>query len=139
MMSGLRSQCESTMTWVSLRSGMASTGRWVMAHTPHAQAAPTKAKTRNLFRTEAPMIRLIIEAPRPARGNGHATAPVASILRGILLKLSLAFFRTERERLAFIFRSVLAVPRALGVQLHATSRITAGSDFSVGVVRNNSC
>src|ERR1700686_5511838 len=110
-----------------------------MAHAPHPQAAPTSAKTRNLFRTEAPIIRLIIDAPRPVKGNGSATDLIAGILRGIQFEFFLALFRTERERLASILRGIPMIAQVLGVQRRATNRIIARSDFSFGVVRNNSC
>src|SRR5260221_4987580 len=50
------------MTCVSLRSGMASSGRCIMDQAPQVQAAATSAKTRYLFLTENSMIRLIIRA-----------------------------------------------------------------------------
>src|ERR1700680_1020875 len=62
MMSGLRSQRDKIMTWVSLRSGMASRGRCIMDQAPQAQAAATSTKTRYLFLTENSIIRLIIRA-----------------------------------------------------------------------------
>src|ERR1700680_2510173 len=62
MMSGLRSQRDKIMTWVSLRSGMASSGRCIMDQAPQVQAAATSTKTRYLFLTESSMIRLIIRA-----------------------------------------------------------------------------
>src|ERR1700730_2363087 len=68
-MSGLRSQRDRMMTWVSLRSGMASSGRCIMDQAPQAQAAATSAKTRNLFFTENSITRLSISAS--ARAQKH--------------------------------------------------------------------
>src|ERR1700674_3060776 len=67
MMSGLRSQRDKIMTWVSLRSGMASRGRCIMDQAPQVQAAATSAKTRYLFFTDNSIIRLIIHASVRAR------------------------------------------------------------------------
>src|SRR6202035_3725154 len=67
MMSGLRSQRDRMMTWVSLRSGMASSGRCIMDQAPQAQAAATSAKTRNLFFTENSITRLSISASARAQ------------------------------------------------------------------------
>src|SRR5207244_8817231 len=49
IMSGLRSQRERIMTWVSLKSGVASSGRRAIDQAPQKQAAATTANTRNLF------------------------------------------------------------------------------------------
>src|SRR5260370_18430948 len=48
------------MTWVSLRSGVASSGTVVIAHQPATHAAATTAQTRILLLTEKSMIRLIM-------------------------------------------------------------------------------
>src|ERR1700751_2812768 len=50
------------MTWVSLRSGMASSATRCMDHQPATQAANTSAKTTTLFSTEKSMMRLIMGA-----------------------------------------------------------------------------
>src|ERR1700730_15220980 len=73
MMSGLRSQRERMMTWVWLRSGVASRGRCIMDQAPHTHAMPTRANTRNLFLTEKLMMRLIIAGLRvvESRGGSH--------------------------------------------------------------------
>src|SRR3977135_275111 len=79
MMSGLRSQRERMMTWVSLRSGVASRGNCIMDQAPHTHAMPTRANTRNLFLTEALMMRLIIARPRVVESRG-----ASHLLLGIL-------------------------------------------------------
>src|SRR5438309_1123430 len=61
-MYGLRDQRDKMMTWVSLRSGVASSGRCVMDQAPQAQAAATSANTRYLFLTENSIIRLSMRA-----------------------------------------------------------------------------
>src|SRR5512143_1710671 len=48
------------MTWVSLRSGMASRGTRRSDHAPKTAAAPTISRTRALFRTEKSMTRAIM-------------------------------------------------------------------------------
>src|SRR5579871_3181015 len=60
MMSGLRSQREYTITCVSLRSGMASSGMCRIDQTPAATPTATNRKIANLFRAENSMTRLII-------------------------------------------------------------------------------
>src|ERR1700704_3250801 len=82
MMSGLRSQRERMMTWVSLRSGVASRGKCIMDQTPHIHAMPTRAKTRNLFLTEALMMRLIIAGPRVVESRGGASHLLLGIVGG---------------------------------------------------------
>ena len=68
MMSGLRSQREYTITWVSLRSGMASSGTCRMDHQPATQAARVSAKTRKRFFAQNSTIAPIMQAP----GGGRA-------------------------------------------------------------------
>src|SRR5512138_3473777 len=48
------------MTWVSERSGMASSGRWRMDHHPMMDAAVTTRMTMSLLFAEKSMIRLIM-------------------------------------------------------------------------------
>jgi hypothetical protein len=43
---------------------VASRGKCIIDHVPQMQAAATNAKTRNLFRTENVMSRLIIRVPQ---------------------------------------------------------------------------
>src|ERR1700741_5134750 len=100
MMSGLRSHRERMMTWVSLRSGVASSGRCIIDHAPQMQAAATNAKTRNLFRTEKPMTRLIILTPRSGIGCGLYF--VIQIFGRIRLELVSALVRAKCERLAVV-------------------------------------
>ncbi len=50
------------MTWVSLRSGVASRGSVTIAHHPAMQARAMVANTASLCSTEKSMIRLIIMA-----------------------------------------------------------------------------
>src|SRR5947209_8125586 len=88
MMSGLRSQRDKMMTCVSLKSGMASSGRCIIDHAPHVQAAATRANTRNLFLTENSMIRLIIYASvrvHVARIEGLAERDMHG--RGVLIRI----------------------------------------------------
>src|ERR1017187_4539368 len=59
-MSGLWSQREETITWVSLRSGSASSGTVRIAHRPPMMAAATRMSTTILFLAENSMIALII-------------------------------------------------------------------------------
>src|SRR6266705_6991976 len=99
-MSGLRSQRERMMTWVSLRSGVASSGKCIIDHVPHTHAAATNAKIKNLFRTENVMSRLIIRAPRS--GIRGAPQPVVDVLRGILQELIVALIRAEDIGLAAV-------------------------------------
>src|ERR1051326_525349 len=59
-MSGLRSHREYTITCVSLRSGIASSGMVRMDHQPAATAAATSVNTTSLLRPENSMIVLIM-------------------------------------------------------------------------------
>src|SRR5882672_6014413 len=95
MMSGLRSQRERIMTWVSLRSGIASNGRRVADHAPQKQLAATRAKIRNLFLIEKSMIRLIIRASMRARNFrevAYLRSCVCMLDRNLLVLFS-GFFR----------------------------------------------
>src|SRR6516164_8708111 len=58
-MSGLRSQWEYTITCVSLRSGIASSGTVLTDHTPAMTAAVTVMKTSRRLRAEKSMMALI--------------------------------------------------------------------------------
>src|SRR5579862_2315905 len=69
MMSGPRSQREYTITWVSLRSGMASRGMVFMDHTPAAAANNMSMNTANLLRAENSIIRLIMSVSPASRGH----------------------------------------------------------------------
>src|SRR5690348_652210 len=100
MMSGLRSQRDRMMTWVSLRSGVASRGKCVIDHVPQMHAAATKAKMRNLFRTEKLMRRLIILASRS--GLCRASQPIFCILCGILQEFLMVLVRAENKSLSTI-------------------------------------
>src|SRR5712692_10260523 len=61
MMSGLRSQREYTITCVSLKSGIASSGTCCIDHHPASTAPATKTNTMNRFVPESSMRRLIIK------------------------------------------------------------------------------
>src|SRR5215510_3426905 len=127
MMSGLRSQRERIITWVSLRSGVASSGRWNMAHVPQMQAAATKAKMRNLFRTENPMTRLVILAPRS--GNGGAPYPGVRVFVGILVKLALALVRAKNKGLVAVALRMSGGQSLLAIHRHSAHRIECHADF----------
>src|SRR5262245_37240111 len=62
MMSGLRSQREKTITCVSERSGIASSGIFLIVQLAAASATAVKISTRNLLRALNSMIRSIIGA-----------------------------------------------------------------------------
>ena len=59
MMSGLRSHREYTITCVSLKSGIASSGTFLIDHTPNAVANAVVRMTRNRLLAENSMMRLI--------------------------------------------------------------------------------
>ena len=63
MMSGLRSQREYTITCVSDRSGIASSGTRRIDQTAIATASPVSASTRNLLRAENSMRRSTMIGP----------------------------------------------------------------------------
>src|SRR5690349_1015726 len=69
MMSGLRSQREYTITCVSLKAGMASSGRLWRAHQPVTAAAATRRKTSKRLRAENSMTVLIMIGSRRHRGS----------------------------------------------------------------------
>ncbi len=48
------------MTWVSLRSGIASSGTCLSDQAPTTAAAATSSRTRNLFLSEKSMMRVIM-------------------------------------------------------------------------------
>src|ERR1700740_1370686 len=93
MMSGLRSQRDRMMTWVSLRSGVASSGRCIIDHVPQRHAAATNAKIKYLLRTEKVMRRLIILPPR--RRVRSASQFFLQVLGRVLLEFFVAFVGTE--------------------------------------------
>src|SRR5438105_3818283 len=114
-MSGLRSQREYTITCVSLRSGIASSGMCVIDHVPPATAAPTRRKIRNLLRAENSMMRLIMLM-------FPGTCGVSRVRRsgGRLLELAL---RIDQE----VARSYDPLPRLKAAQnLHAITQPFAG-------------
>src|SRR5512141_1139488 len=96
MMSELLTQREYAMTWVSLRSGIASRATCFKDHHPATEASATRIKTTILFLTEKSMMRSIIP------GLGHhlvshvfLRSRVFCIPRRILAELSLAYVGTE--------------------------------------------
>src|SRR5215469_14408827 len=121
MMSGLRSQRERMMTWVSLRSGVASSGKCIIDHVPQMQAAATSAKIRNLFRTEKPIIRLIILMPRSGIGCGLYS--VIQIFGGVRLELIAALVRAESKSLAVVRLRVPTRHGLIPIDGHATNRV----------------
>src|ERR1035437_2287354 len=64
MMSGLRSHLEYTITWVSERSGMASSFVFFIACQPKSTATPTNRSTRNFRRAENSISLLIMGSLR---------------------------------------------------------------------------
>src|SRR5215469_12819615 len=121
MMSGLRSQRERMMTWVSLRSGVASSGRCIIDHVPQIEAAATNAKIRNLFRTEKPIIRLIILVPRSGIGCGLHF--VIQIFRGLRLELVTALIRAENKGFAVVRLRVPARDCLIPIDGHSTNGV----------------
>src|ERR1700730_17675675 len=87
MMSGLRSQRERMMTWVSLRSGVASRGRCIMDQAPHTHAMPTTANTRNLLLTEKLMIRLLHAGPRVVESRGASHLVLRIVGGGLFFRM----------------------------------------------------
>src|SRR6266542_4728382 len=69
-MSGLRSQREYTITCVSLRSGIASSGTARIDCTPATTATPTSTNTMKRFFAENSMMASITAVPRVRRGRG---------------------------------------------------------------------
>src|SRR5215831_2807434 len=133
MMSGLRSQRERMITWVSLRSGVASSGRCIIAQVPQIQAAATKAKIRNLFRTENPIRRLVIRSPR-SLASGHLHLAV-SVPGRVLLKFLLALVGTKCKGLTVIVLRVTAGLSFACIYRHAADRIDrhAGATAQAGI------
>src|ERR1700724_3187663 len=122
-MSGLRSHRERMMTWVSLRSGVASSGRFIIDQAPQKQAMATSAKTRNLFLTEKSMIRLIIAAPQCALEYGGTPYFFTRIPGRIQSKLFLTLFRAEPGGFAGIFLDVAARLSRVRIHRHAADWI----------------
>src|SRR2546429_2028154 len=58
MMSGLRSQRHRMVTWVSLKSGVASSGKCIITQAPHRQPAATSERMRSLLLAQKPMRRV---------------------------------------------------------------------------------
>src|SRR5581483_48365 len=71
MMSGLRSHLEYTITWVSLRSGIASSGIFCIEYQPATTAAAISRKTATRLCAENSMILLIMLS---SRGSGPDAA-----------------------------------------------------------------
>src|ERR1035441_6634284 len=78
MISGLRSHWKKTIPCVSLRSGIASSGRWPTDQMPATTAQAARINTRKRLRAENSMTRSIMTL---ARGrNGHCrTRPQAAL------------------------------------------------------------
>src|ERR1700746_861082 len=121
MMSGLRSQRDRMMTCVSLRSGVASSGKCIIDQAPQIQAAATNAKSKNLLRPEKPIIRLIILAPCSAVGCGLYL--VIQVFRRIGFELVATLVRAERDRLSVVRLGVTAGGRFITIENHAANRI----------------
>ena len=58
MMSGLRSHRHKMVTWVSLKSGVASSGKCIITQAPHRQPAATSERMRSLLLAQKPMRRV---------------------------------------------------------------------------------
>src|SRR5256885_17034577 len=58
MMSGLRSQRHRMVTWVSLKSGVASSGKCIITQAPHRQPTATSERMRSLLLAQKPMRRV---------------------------------------------------------------------------------
>src|ERR1700687_5355837 len=108
------------MTWVSLRSGVASSGTVIIAHQPTRQPPTPRAQTRSLFSTEKSMMWLIMAGSLMAGRQ---------IPLGILLKLVLATLRTEGVGRSAIRRGVARHLGFILVDIHA-----AGGIFGCGGV-----
>src|SRR3954471_16694700 len=67
MRSGLRSHCEYTMTWVSPRSGSASSATWRIDHHPAIAAVSAIATTATRCFADRSMMRLIMAASAASR------------------------------------------------------------------------
>src|ERR1700757_76982 len=85
------------MTWVSLRSGMASSGTRSMDHQPAMQAASTSAKTTTLFSTEKSIMRLITGASRPVRRRvqPHGVRVFIAVAFRVIVEIAFTAIRTE--------------------------------------------
>src|SRR5262252_9370339 len=93
-MSGLRSQREYTITWVSLRSGMASSGTLRIDQMPATTATVTRRNTTKRFFAENSIIALITAVSfmrrlrrRLGRGRGRVCGLAQSGRRGFELAL----------------------------------------------------
>ena len=82
------------MTWVSERSGIASSGAWRMDHQPRSAAAATVAKTTTLLRIEKSTIRSIMRSREPGYSLRY--------FRGSFTKLCLAVLGAEGVRPAVV-------------------------------------
>src|SRR5664280_2705358 len=119
MMSGLRSHLEYTITWVSERSGMASSLVFFMDCQPKRTAAPTSRNTRNFRFAENSIILLIIECS-PSEQLLHAQdLPAVVDDEGFRI-----FFLCEGESTgrATVERQVLCMLHLI----HVHSVVTAG-------------
>src|SRR5512134_1390788 len=103
------------MTWVSLRSGMASSGTRRSDQAPPTAAAPISRRTRNLFRTEKSMTLSITGGPPRSRGLG--------VLRRFGVEPLLAVVGAEVVGPALVLRRPARRGRALLVHLHAAHRV----------------
>src|ERR1035437_1613997 len=107
------------MTFGSLRSGGASSGRVTIAHHPAMQAMAIVANTASLCSTEKSMIRLIIETSAPRDGRPGWIA----LGRLFALELLFALLGTEVVGRGAIRESIAGSYRAGWIHRHAAIRI----------------
>src|SRR6516162_8632558 len=119
-MSGLRSQREYTITWVSPRSGIASTGMCSIDHTPHAHAIATSRKISALLRAEKPMSRSIMSFRGLVRRTHCHGRFLRRIVRRLRKELLTAGVRAEAVLRALV---VLLECDAGRLQRHAAHRV----------------
>src|SRR5438270_1594260 len=102
------------MTWVSLRSGMASSGSVIMDRQPHRQAKATPTNKRVLCLTEISMMRLIM---------ADAAADSGKIMLWIASEILLAALRTEVIGSAITMERVSSGDGLGGIDHHAAGWI----------------
>src|SRR3990172_2706058 len=123
------------MTWVSLRSGMASSGTRLSDHQPAAQPTATSAKTTSLFLMEKSMTRSIIKASRAKRSQrvlvlGRLRPPEVAL--GGRPELLPARLGAEQVALALVLEHL---PCRLGlglVHVHPADRVPGGRAVDAG-------
>src|SRR5207302_1011839 len=102
------------MTWVSLRSGMASSGSVIMDRQPHRQAKATPTSKRVLCLTEISMMRLIM---------ADAAADSGKIMLWVASEILLAALRTEVIGSAITMERVSSGDGLGGIDHHAAGWI----------------